>query len=521
MKHNRPLYGQKVSVIIVVQGDPANFYISMQKWLEQIYNPYNVIVLDVGCKQNLRSHLMKVAHNHGKGFSHSDLDADVSLVEMKQWNEIEAVDFITEKTTSPVVCFAPTDHVPSAYFLDVAMMALRPGHVAWRGQCRISTKGASGNAIKLTPGCMLSPGEIPEQPKVTVFIPVMNREANIRASLPHWFGQRYANRQICIVDYSSAVPIFSAIEEICGHHNKTLSTDMMSDADVIVHRIDEMKFFNISHAYNHAIVRSKTDIVCTACADSVPWDYYLEAAISTLSPTSMVQIHWGLHTLTYQNWLALNGHQEFIVGWGAEDDDFRVRANLMGLDVAIIPSKLVYQIPTELIVKSENREIKDLSESSLINLARFQKYIADNGYVANYRMTLGSAQPIGYKTSTPAALPLRLWCFHSQTMDKQNLPPEIKYNETFDLFYHVGREEFDCGIYTHGDPYDHFFMGSESDVDKYLFQCRKNDKDLLKKFDDLMLYHPRVVCTEFHDTGMIKQMVRRIWKSSLFRWINN
>jgi len=309
--------------------------------------------------------------------------------------------------------------------------------------------------------------------KCTVFIPCMNREKNLIQSLETWLCQTYPNIQIVIIDYSSEILLEESIRTICDSVKKEFSNKPDSDADVVLLRINNQKHFNICHAYNYAIKRTETDIVSFACADSVPWNFYIETCVNLLSKNNFTQIHWGLQTIMKDNWSKLNGHQEFIVGWGAEDDDFRTRAILMGLEAIILPSKMVFQIPHKHENKGTYRQIKDISESSLTNMARFQQYIAHHGFVANYGKETGNDKPVEYIPDREIPLPTRMYCFQSSKLNKENPEQNIKYNKEFDLFYIISKTEVDMKKIVDG-PFYHFFIHSDCDISKILYAALRN-----------------------------------------------
>ena len=195
-----------------------------------------------------------------------------------------------------------------------------------------------------------------------------------------------------------------------------------------------------------------------------------ELCANLVNESHFTQIHWGLHGITYENWKKLNGHQEFIAGWGAEDCDFRLRAIMMGLKPVYLDRKYVYQIPQGHVEKATNRKIKDISESSLINQTRFLHYRESQGYVGNYSKDIGSEYPIEFVSlNEDNSPPQRMWCFRSNSIDKYNPPDELIYSKEFDMFYIISQELIDCKKYVDG-PFWHFYISGTSDIDKYLFQ---------------------------------------------------
>lgn len=233
--------------------------------------------------------------------------------------------------------------------------------------------------------------------RCAVIIAVGNRLDNIRTTLPMWLLQLYQNKQIVIIDYSSDEEIKFAIENICEGHKMSVSyNEFRHDADVVLFRVEKQKYFNISHAYNYAVSRIEADVLSFVCADTCPVDYYLDLVMHAVDDESIIQMWWGLLTISYENWKKLNGHQEFNVGWGAEDTDFKDRALMIGLSLVHFSENYAFHIPQDPSFKGSYRQIKDIYHSNAINTARFAMYRAIIGYVGNYNKPIGQEVPIEY-----------------------------------------------------------------------------------------------------------------------------
>lgn len=313
--------------------------------------------------------------------------------------------------------------------------------------------------------------------RVAVIIPCMNRLDNLSASLPQWIDQLYYNKQLVIIDYSSDVPIIDKVRDIASQfHCKVAYQTYEYDANIMVFRLEKQKFFNISHAYNYAITRIQADIICTICADSCPHDYYLDTCVNLLTDFNLIQCHWGLHTITYSNWQKLNGHQEFIVGWGGEDVDFQVRAKMMGLYPVVIPKQLVFHIPQNDVARGLFRQVSNNARSFLINDQRFIQYIASFGYVGNYGLNVGMENPIENESNGIIKTDIRrLFICQLPQNDRVNLPQEIKYSTEYDLHYVISEDFFtwntseNCRSAT-------FLIHKDDNVDKFLYFVTKMDQ---------------------------------------------
>ena len=325
--------------------------------------------------------------------------------------------------------------------------------------------------------------------RCAVIIACCNRLDNVMITLPKWLSQLYQNKQIIIIDYNSQIPILPHIRGICEGHKVSLSyNEYNSDADVILFRLDNLEFFNISHAYNYAVKMIEADVLSFVCADSCPVDYYLDLVMHAVDDDTIVQMWWGLHTITYKNWEKLNGHQEFITGWGAEDIDFKDRSMLMGLKLSVLPQNYAYHIPQDATQKGIHREIKDISQSNSINYYRFSQYRATRGHVGNYGKEIGTDIPVAYIGNDNTEMCV-LHVFEYFEVDESKLPDEAKkFSDT--TFYVIDAkdngDEFSAewkvtrwqewenagNMKGHGQE----FIESSSDIylDKYISMLRDN-----------------------------------------------
>jgi len=305
-----------------------------------------------------------------------------------------------------------------------------------------------------------------------VFIPCMNRNDDIAENLPHWINQIYQNKKIVIIDYNSSVPVFESVKKICETLKKKLSynTDH-PEADVVVYRMDGYEFFNISHAYNYAIKKTECDIVCTVCGDSSPWDYYLNICMNLVKDDNILQFHWGLHTITKSNWRRLNGHQEFLYGWGAEDDDFRLRAQMMDLRLLILPKHIVYHKEQTAEDKARYRKVQSITESSLLNTQMFSVYRAKHGFVGNYNLPIGESNPVKFVPAGEEKM-VHFWGCKCPEKGIEAAQEPIKYHETFKVFYICSPETVDWHLITDGKKFEcvDFFINKNESLDKYLYQ---------------------------------------------------
>jgi len=309
--------------------------------------------------------------------------------------------------------------------------------------------------------------------RLAVVIPCMNRLDNLSVTLPMWFEQVYHNKQIVIIDYNSDIPIYKTIESICDLHKKRLSYNKFDyDADCVLFRINGTKYFNISHAYNYCISKISCDIISTTCADSCPRDYYLDCCANLIDDHHYTQCYWGLHTITYENWKKINGHQEIIVGYGVEDEDFSTRASLMGLYQIILPEHLIFNIPNNPDTQGENYELKNIKNSEIVNRARLYEYIGKFGYTANYGLPIGNDHPIDFVPFDPISEKnlIKLSVCSTDSLDKSNPPDGISYSEIYDVFYTFTKDWFDWTLICEVKKSQIFVLpNKDENIDKYLF----------------------------------------------------
>jgi len=313
--------------------------------------------------------------------------------------------------------------------------------------------------------------------RVAVLIPCKNRIENLIESLPQWIDQVYDNKQIVIIDYSSDIPVADQVRELADVFNLSVAVDDYDyDSDIMIFRVNNKEYFNISHAYNYAIQRIQCDVVCTACADSCARDYYLDMCMNIVSDHKLIQCYWGLHTITHDNWRRLNGHQEMIVGWGGEDVDFQLRAKIMGLYPIVLPNHLVFHIPQEQWFKGVHRKVSNISRSFLINDNKLSAYIAEFGHIGNYGYAIGQEEPIsdessGYLSENLSRLYIAAFNDDADVPDTQG---DIKFSEEYGLYYVVSKDFWDwTELFDGVNMTMTFLIYDDSDIEKHLYASSK------------------------------------------------
>lgn len=438
MIHNRSYYDKKSCILMTCKsGDETTIFKTLPRWFEQISSKSQVIILGQDASSYLYIVVKEICTRHKKTLSVGlDTDADCVILDDDGINTVEE---LLQSSQANFFIFPAINANPAPYFMDIAACSLSPTNAVIATSTPVHSREFLSSLDPETSLESIECDDIEEldeticpflnywsryDKKCSVIIPVMDRSEDLKASLPQWLSQLYPNKQIVIVDYGSRENIFEITNTIASQYYLEMQCNKYEEgADIIFFRVDNVQHFNISHAYNYAISRIETDVICTVCADSCPRDYYLDLVMNLVDDRSLVQCWWGLHTLTYENWKKLNGHQEFICGWGGEDDDFRRRAQMMGLDLKVIPKELVFQIPQSRETKGINREVTNIRNSSYINMTRFDRYLAEYGYKGNYGCTIGGNEPIKYKSNDDSRILVSCCLYKNIT---EELPDEVK-----------------------------------------------------------------------------------------------
>lgn len=138
-------------------------------------------------------------------------------------------------------------------------------------------------------------------------------------------------------------------------------------------RVEDRPFFNLSHARNLG-----------AAAATAPWLLLVDADV-VVSPGLIGAVRGLLHPGAYllpeprppqlcgtllvarPDFEAIGGHDEAFEGWGAEDFDFTMRLDRMGLGVRTFPGELLDSVPHDDALRVRFHEVGDRNLNWLIN----------------------------------------------------------------------------------------------------------------------------------------------------------
>jgi len=460
VKTNCPFYNKKTTVVIPCNSEIQNLPHVLPSWFFQIDNKAQVVIVDFSEKSSA-SIIKTVCDRNQKTFSmYLDSDCDCVYYKMPFCSSDDNIGPIINNIETDVLVVADSSTIPKAYTLDMAFSILDQNNFLVskssiflpKQQDLFLIEGQSAKEIveslsnyllkkgkKRIEKIELEVGYGLSGKKCSIFMPCMGREEYAKQSVPQWLSQIYPNIQFVFIDYSSNENMEPFLSGLCSEYGLkfcVFDESYDQDCDVVLIRVNGMKFFNISHAYNYAIKRIKPEIVCAVCCDSCPRDYFIELAMSVVNHETLVQCWWGIDVLTYKNWEKLNGHQEFIAGWGGEDDDFRERAVLMGLKLCILPRRLLYHIPQHITEKTKNRQVQDLRLSSHINMTRFLDYRAKFGYCGNYRLETGKDEPISFLGEDEKTVQIAC-CTFEDKLPIADFPECVQYDDETGVFHVV------------------------------------------------------------------------------------
>ena len=197
----------------------------------------------------------------------------------------------------------------------------------------------------------------------------MNRDAMLRVSLQSWIGNPLIS-EIIIVDWSSKKPITWAES---------------FDSRVKVIRISDQKFFHLGKAFNAGISASTADFIMKMDVDYIlnPYRNLVEVLQKTITKEDfLVCSGWmgdgggtgapflkptnGFLCAAKTSFLAVEGYNENLEGWGYDDDDMINSLKKLGLKqkfLRISGGLFIYHNPHSADKRVENYENKNPQDS--------------------------------------------------------------------------------------------------------------------------------------------------------------
>lgn len=191
---------------------------------------------------------------------------------------------------------------------------------------------------------------------VSVVCAVKNRTKVLRVSLNSWLAADGVD-EIVIVDWSSDSSLASLVD---------------LDPKIKLIRVENEPYFHLSAAFNLAADNATHDTLLKLDADYVLNPFY--SAVDVLRPPerSFITGHFqhGGQFLSYLNglicvrktdWQQVHGYNEYMTGYGADDDDFYMRLIATGLKRGVLKPQpvVVFHIPHENTTRVQNYENKN------------------------------------------------------------------------------------------------------------------------------------------------------------------
>ena len=215
------------------------------------------------------------------------------------------------------------------------------------------------------------------QDGVCLFTCVMNRNSNIVNNINTWLKQSI--NQLIIIDWASD-------DDFCNFINT------LNDNRVLHVRVNDEQYFIRTYAQNLAAQLCRFNKICKIDSDIVLHDNFFEQ--HNLEENTFFVGEWraarnenekhvnGTIYLYRNDFLYVNGYNEFIKSYGWEDSDFTIRLMLTGLEKKIFNFNTLYHVPHAAIERTINMtsathpEVQTLTHKYL--LAQMQLWSRNN-----------------------------------------------------------------------------------------------------------------------------------------------
>lgn len=202
--------------------------------------------------------------------------------------------------------------------------------------------------------------------KISFCITCMNRlqhlKKTLRRNIKH--NSDYPNLEFILLDYNSNDGLQKWVF-------KNFKKELLAGT-LVYYRTTEPQYFHMANAKNISHLLASGNIVCNLDADNYTGRDFAFFINSTMqSSTDVIGVHQkdtknnpvfihgcgGRIFLTKDNFLKLGGYDENFVGWGHEDEDFKIRAYTLGLEKVLIPRIFLFPIPHSHHVREKNMGI--------------------------------------------------------------------------------------------------------------------------------------------------------------------
>lgn len=215
---------------------------------------------------------------------------------------------------------------------------------------------------------------------ISLVFPVMNRTDVLIQSVPTWLESNSFN-ELIIVDWSSSEPIFT----------DPRTQDIINDSRVRVIRVENEKFFlSPSYSINLGVARSSNKKILKLDIDYKLINFDLFKFIHKVSPLlnrsffvtdfpfcKITISIIGFVLFNKDHFLAVNGYNENLRGWGYEDINFYDRLSMI-VQKNIISDleSYIFHIPHDDALRSVNHIDKEipLGDNERMNRARAKAF---------------------------------------------------------------------------------------------------------------------------------------------------
>lgn len=210
----------------------------------------------------------------------------------------------------------------------------------------------------------------------------MNRSERVIPCLSTWIHNQYVG-EVVIVDWSSKKPI---------HTDPDLKEITNNPKTKVVRVNDEESFICMSFSLNVGVFNATLDHVVKIDIDyKLVNEQLLESFYRSRHTNSFycgtIPKKYDFHGFSFfprKDFIAINGYNERIRGWGFDDEDFYRRMEKRGLERIVIMNieEFLYHIPHDDNLRTENYPQKDKHETNRNNEKIIQEY--DCGCLSTY-----------------------------------------------------------------------------------------------------------------------------------------
>lgn len=190
--------------------------------------------------------------------------------------------------------------------------------------------------------------------KEALIVCVMNRKNRIRDAVKNWLEYPSVGK-IILVDWSSKEP---------------LTRQMLPYEKVLIARVEDQPYWRLAQAYNFAASFVTEDTICKMDADYRMTSDFLSEQIKegefwrgdTRHPKETNQVYInGFVRFWRKDFLAVNGYNERIEGYGWDDTDLYSRFEKMGLKTHWVPYGPITHVPHPNTDRLNNLQPTELS----------------------------------------------------------------------------------------------------------------------------------------------------------------